>query len=224
MKIRPFEPGEPPFSALDTRVVGASLMRTYAYAREGGPIYERGEIDDWFARQVLPHEADLRRWLSRFAADLDIDDIIQETYAGIARHYGQVREPRAFMFAVARNCVIATLKQKRIVRIVAIADLDSFPLVDDGPTGEQSLVGREELEMLRAAIADLPDRRREVLTLRKLEGLPQRAVAARLGLSESTVEKHVSAGIRQCADWFARVRESMQGAAGPSPKSRRRTP
>jgi RNA polymerase sigma-70 factor (ECF subfamily) len=191
---------------------------------EGGPIYERGEIDDWFARHVLPHEADLRRWLSRFASDLDIDDIVQETYAGMARHFGQVREPRAFMFAVARNAVIATLKQKRIVRIVAIADLDSFPLVDGGATGEQSLVGREELEMLQAAIADLPDRCREVLTLRKIEGVPQREVAARLGLSESTVEKHVSAGIRRCADWFAAVRESVQGAAGPSPKSRRRKP
>jgi len=196
-------------------------MRARTHVR-GGPIFERGEIDDWFARHVLPHEADLRRWLGRFGADLDIDDIVQETYAGMARHFGQVREPRAFMFAVARNAVIATLKQKRIVRIVAIADLDSFPLVDGAENGEQSLVGREELQMLQAAIADLPDRCREVLTLRKIEGLPQREVAERLGLSESTVEQHVSAGIRRCADWFATVREAVQGAADASPPGARK--
>ena len=149
---------------------------------------------------------------------------MQETYAGMARHHATVREPRAFMFAIARNAVIATLKQKRIVRIVAIADLDSFPLVDGAATSEQSLVGREELEMLQAAIADLPDRCREVLTLRKIEGLPQREVAARLGLSESTVEKHVSAGIRRCADWFAKVREAVQGAAESPSETRKRKP
>jgi len=128
------------------------------------------------------------------------------------------------MFAIARNAVIATLKQKRIVRIVAIADLDSFPLVDGAENGEQSLVGREELQMLQAAIADLPDRCREVLTLRKIEGLPQREVAERLGLSESTVEKHVSAGIRRCADWFASVRDAVQGAAEPTPGARKKKP
>jgi RNA polymerase sigma-70 factor (ECF subfamily) len=158
----------------------------------------------------------------RFASDLDIDDIVQETYAGMARQHATVREARAFMFVVARNAVIATLKQRRIVRIVAIADLDSFPLVDGQANGEQSLVGREELEMLQAALADLPERCREVLTLRKIDGLAQRDVAARLGLSESTVEKHVSAGIRRCADWFARVRASGSAADKAQPGERER--
>jgi RNA polymerase sigma-70 factor (ECF subfamily) len=199
-------------------------MRTYVYAHAlGAAIYEREAIDDWFARHVLPHEADLRRWLSRFGPDVDVDDIVQETYAGMARRFDQVRESRAFMFAVARNAVIASLKQKRIVRIVAIADLDAIPLVDGAATGEQSLVGREELEMLQAAIADLPDRCREVLTLRKIDGLSQRDVAERLGLSESTVEKHVSAGIRRCADWFARIGSAARHADEPS-STRKRKP
>lgn len=197
----------------------------YAYAHVwGGPIHERDDIDDWFAREVLPHEADLRRWLARFAADLDIDDIVQETYAGLARHRDTVREARAFMFVVARNAVITALKQRRIVRIVAIADLDTFPLVDGGANGEQSLLGREELEMLQAALADLPERCREVLTLRKIEGLPQREVAARLGLSQSTVEKHVSAGIRRCADWFAKVSATTPSAAPLQAENRKRKP
>lgn len=192
-------------------------------AHGGSVIHDGRDIADWFIKEVLPHEADLRRWLSRFASDLDVDDIIQETYTNLARHRGSVREARPFMFVVARNAVIATLKQRRIVRIVAIADLEALPLVDDGANGEQSLVGREELEMLQAALADLPDRCREVLTLRKIEGLPQREVAARLGLSESTVEKHVAAGIRRCADWFTRMREGPC-KAGPAAESQGRKP
>lgn len=168
-------------------------------------MFERREMDEWFARNVLPHEPDLRRWLARFASDIDADDIVQETYAGMAKDFRTIRTPRAFMFTVARNAVIAHLRHKRIVNIVAIADLDTLPVVDGSETSEQALVGREELSMLQQALSDLPDRCREVLTLRKIEGLPQREVAARLGLSESTVEKHVSAGIRRCADWFARL-------------------
>lgn len=176
-------------------------MHTYAEAA----IYQRNDMDEWFARNVLPHEPDLRRWLARVAADLDQDDIVQETYAGIAKDWRAVRNPRAFMFTVARNAMVAHLRHRRIVNIVAIADLETLRVIDEQATGEQALVGREELSMLQQALADLPERCRQVLTLRKIEGLPQREVAVRLGLSESTVEKHVSAGIRRCADWFARV-------------------
>lgn len=187
-------------------------------------MFERGEIDEWFARNVLPHEPDLRRWLARFAADVDADDIVQETYAGMARDIHGIRTPRAFMFTVARHAVIAHLRHKRIVNIVAIADLDSLPIVDDGASGEQTLMGREELSMLQQAIADLPERCREVLTLRKIEGLPQREVAVRLGLSESTVEKHVSLGIRRCADWFARLGGRADEEASAAPAGRGRKP
>ena len=196
----------------------ASLARTHVHVRKAGEaaIFERGDIDEWFARNVLPHEPDLRRWLARIAADLDQDDIVQETYAGMAKDYRAIRNPRAFMFTVARNAVIAHLRHKRIVSIVAIADLEKVPLIDGQATGEQVLVGREELSMLQQALADLPERCRQVLTLRKIEGLPQREVAERLGLSESTVEKHVSSGIRRCADWFARL--GRAGADGEVPQ------
>jgi RNA polymerase sigma-70 factor (ECF subfamily) len=185
-------------------------------------MFEGADIDDWFARNVLPHEGDLRRWLARFAPGIDADDIVQETYAGMAKDYRAIQTPRAFMFTVARNAVIAQLRHKRIVNIVAIADLDALPVVDGSATGEQQLVGREELSMLQQAIAHLPDRCREVLTLRKIQGLPQREVAERLGLSESTVEKHVSAGIRRCADWFARVEPKAASAQAAKPKTRGR--
>lgn len=179
-----------------------------------GAILQVSEMDEWFARHVLPHEPDLRRWLGRVAADLDQDDLVQETYAALAREWRTVRNPRGFMFTVARNVLIGHLRHKRIVNIVTIADLEKLSVIDGQASGEQALVGREELSMLQQALAALPERCRQVLMLRKIEGLPQREVAARLGLSESTVEKHVSAGIRRCADWFASLQraDEAQGA------------
>jgi len=64
---------------------------------------------------------------------------------------------------------------------------------------------RREFASPATTIAGLPDLCREVLTLRKLHGLSQRAIAERLGVSERTVEKHVAYGVRLCADrMFAR--------------------
>ncbi len=177
-----------------------------------GAILRVSDMDEWFARNVLPHEPDLRRWLARVAADLDQDDLVQETYAALAREWRTIRNPRGFMFTVARNLLIGRLRHKRIVNIVTIADLERLSVIDGQATGEQALVGREELSMLQQALNALPERCRQVLMLRKIEGLSQREVAARLGLSESTVEKHVSAGIRRCADWFARLQRPADAA------------
>jgi RNA polymerase sigma-70 factor (ECF subfamily) len=47
-----------------------------------------------------------------------------------------------------------------------------------------------------SAIGELPPRCREVVTLRKIEGLSQREVARKMGITEDTVERQVSNGIR----------------------------
>jgi RNA polymerase sigma factor (sigma-70 family) len=208
-------------SAFDSarRLGSIARIRTHTWEAD---IYEPGEIDDWFVRNVLPHEADLRRWLMRFAPDLDGDDVIQEAYAKLAREYRNIRNPRAYLFTVARNVVMETLRQRRIIRIVAIADLDSLPVFDEGQTSEQALIGRQELDLLQAALAQLPSRCREVLTLRKVEGLSQREVAARLGLSESTVEKHVASGLRRCAAWLGRNTRAVVERGARDPKAERK--
>jgi RNA polymerase sigma-70 factor (ECF subfamily) len=43
-----------------------------------------------------------------------------------------------------------------------------------------------------------------VLTLRRLYGLSQREIAARLGISENTVEHQVTIGVRKCTEFLAR--------------------
>jgi RNA polymerase sigma-70 factor (ECF subfamily) len=56
--------------------------------------------------------------------------------------------------------------------------------------------------LLVQALATLPPRCREVTVLRKLKGIPQREVAARLGIAEKTVEEQVARGVRRCEAWL----------------------
>lgn len=63
---------------------------------------------------------------------------------------------------------------------------------------------RAKKSLVAEAVAALPDRCREIVVLRKLQGLPQREVAARLGISERTVEVQVARGVRRCAEHLRR--------------------
>jgi RNA polymerase sigma-70 factor (ECF subfamily) len=68
----------------------------------------------------------------------------------------------------------------------------------------------EDLALLIKAIQALPDRCRQIVTLRKIYGLSQREVADRLGISEHTVEAQGAIGLRKCIEFFRR-----HGYAGP---------
>jgi DNA-directed RNA polymerase specialized sigma24 family protein len=52
------------------------------------------------------------------------------------------------------------------------------------------------LRVLARAFDQLPDRCRETVWLRRVDRLPQKEVAARLGVTEKTVEKHLMKGMK----------------------------
>ncbi|MFM9956267.1 MAG: RNA polymerase sigma factor [Opitutaceae bacterium] len=69
------------------------------------------------------------------------------------------------------------------------------------PSFERDRAGTDS-PRVSAAIDSLPARCREILILRKLRGVPQKAIAAQLGLSEQTVQVQVSRGVRRCEEFL----------------------
>jgi RNA polymerase sigma-70 factor (ECF subfamily) len=151
----------------------------------------------WLGRHVLPHEPQLRAWLRRRTlGGLEIEDVIQETYARLvaAESVAHVHDAKSYAFQVAGSVVIDHLRRMKVVPISSVPDLDYLEVVSDDPSPERQVIDRDELNRLAHMIADLPARVREVFVLRRVHGLSQREVAERLGLAESTVEKHMSRG------------------------------
>jgi len=161
----------------------------------------------WFAQQILVHEVRLRGYLRRFLkAPADVADGVQETYARLLslpdRELSEIRFPHAFLFTAARNVALEWTRRARMIFWDPMAETHASSVLDDSPSAYEELSAREELDLLARAIASLPERCRQVLTLRKLYGLSQKEIAARLGISENTVEKHAANGVRLCAAYM----------------------
>ena len=164
----------------------------------------------WFAEHVLPHEPMLRAWLrSRFPGLGDLDDIVQEAYARLlrARRNGTMENPKAYLFAVARNLATDHFRRNRGQDMNSLTEIDRGDVLDESEGIPEALVHHHDLQLLTEAIQTLPDRCRQVLTLRKIYGLSQKEIAAQLGIAEHTVEAQVTIGIRKCTEFLRWHRE-----------------
>jgi RNA polymerase sigma-70 factor (ECF subfamily) len=96
--------------------------------------------------------------------------------------------------------LIDRVRRSRIVSIEGVADLDVLNVLIDHVSPEQRVHARQELNLLARAFARLSPKCREVMWMRRVDQLSQKEVASRLGITESSVEKHVIKGTRRLAD------------------------
>jgi RNA polymerase sigma-70 factor (ECF subfamily) len=162
-------------------------------------------LNSWFAREILVHESALMRYLLRswFRRE-EIHDLRQEIYVRVYEAAAKARPalPKSFMFTTARHLMTDRLRRGRVVSIEAVGDIDALNVLIDEISPERRMGARQELKRLTDAFDRLPDRCREVVWLRRVEELSQKQVAARMGISEKTVEKQVAKGARLIAEYF----------------------
>lgn len=162
-------------------------------------------LKDWFAREILPHEAALVRYLTRTWPNRDeVHDLRQETYVRVYEAAAKARPEfaKSFLFTTARHLMVDRIRRARVVSIETIGDLEDLNVPVDEITPEQRLKARQELMELARAFSALPPRCREVVWLRRVDELSQKEVARLLKISEKTVESHIVNGMRMLADAF----------------------
>lgn len=183
------------------------------------------DLSEWFIEQILPHEHKLMGFLRRNWRDVDeIADLRQEVYARVfaAASVRKPEAPLAFLLSTARNLLIDRARREKVVSMEAYADMEmAHPTVDE-LSPERHHSARAELNLLRGALGSLPERCQEVVRLRKIHGLSQREVATQMGITEDTVERQVSKGLRLLADALGRARETVGSSQDGHTSSRRR--
>lgn len=160
---------------------------------------DREKTIKWVVAQILPHEADVRAWLGRSVHEpADVNDIIQQAYCRIAEldYVGHIRSPRAYFFTTARSILLERLRRSSIVPIEAMMEWNAAVVADERPSPERMAGGKLELQQVLKLIYGLPAAYRDVLLLRRVEGLTQREAASVLGVTETMVENNVSRGLK----------------------------
>ncbi len=160
----------------------------------------------WFAEEVQPHSAALRSFLiARYPSLPDVDDVVQECLVRVLRVHERepVTSPRGLLFATARNLALDQMRRQQVIAFEPITEVADSSVFTDSTNVTEIVSQRQEFDLLTEAIQSLPDRCRQVFTLRTAYGLSQREIAARLGISENTVEKQMAKGLRRCTEFFA---------------------
>jgi RNA polymerase sigma factor (sigma-70 family) len=159
----------------------------------------------WFADEVQPHERSLRSYLrSMFPSLPDMDDLVQESYARLlrAKEAGRVSYAKAFLFTTARNAALDFFRRKRAVSLDDVTHFDESSVLVDRRDLVEDVSRGQELELLAEAVRALPDRCRQVMMLRYLDGLAYKEIAVQLDISPETVKAQMAKGMRRCAEYF----------------------
>lgn len=161
----------------------------------------RTRITDAFFK----NEAALKSFISRFVFKAhDIEDISQEAFmrAFKAEKHTDIRNPRAFLFRTAKNIALNELTRKSNVLTDYIEENCSFDVLSKEKAIDEQFDDRQNYKIFCEAVSTLPARCQRVFVMRKVYGFSQKEIAKTLGISTSTVEKHVAAGLLRCRDYM----------------------
>jgi RNA polymerase sigma factor (sigma-70 family) len=146
----------------------------------------------------------LSRAVGRVVQPHDIEDIVQEAFVRCyeASRTTRIRHPRSFLLATAKNLAInhVVRADNRLAERVASFDESAVPLYTQAP--EPSAESQEQFLLLCRAVSQLPVQCRRAFILKKVYGLSRKEIAEYMGITESTVQKHVAKGLLMCAEYL----------------------
>ncbi|MFW2852966.1 RNA polymerase sigma factor [Sphingomonas sp. TX0543] len=140
----------------------------------------------------------LRMLAARLGNAADAEDALQDLWVRIASlPAGQVDNPVAYLMRMAGNLATDRRIAARRRRLLEAHWVDAGDAAHDRPTPEREALARDQLLRADEVIAAMPERMRTAYRLFRIDHVPQREIAGRLGVSLSAVEKLLQRAYRR---------------------------
>lgn len=135
----------------------------------------------------------LRFFQRRVGPGEDADDLVQDVVSRLAgQDLAAIENVQGYVFQIAAN-VLRDKARRAGVRQIMTPTPEDFDIEDEaGFSPERILQSRQALQIMVAALYELPEAVRMVFSQYHFDGVAQVEIARRMGLSLSTVEKHMA--------------------------------
>lgn len=133
----------------------------------------------------------------------EAQDVVQEAFVRVccaAGRWNAARAPAPWLSRIAVNLAIDRWRRnrRRADTFSPLAEHDhEAMLADTGTPPDRRVESRETAELLRSALAALPERQRAVVTLRHYQELSLEEIAETLGISLGTVKSSLHRALAQ---------------------------
>jgi RNA polymerase sigma factor (sigma-70 family) len=160
------------------------------------------------AEFVADHQTELQKYLYWQVRSHEIaEELVQETYVRFLKQAGtgksQILDLRAFLFTIATNLARDHLRSLKRKEAYEFQEID-HTIPDNKPDTENIIANECLAKQLQQAIASLPEPTREIFLLYRADELSYKQIAARMEISERTVEYHLRQALLACRNKLTR--------------------
>lgn len=148
-----------------------------------------------FVREFRP--ALLRYFSRRVRAQHEVEDLVHDVLVRLVRNQGfaDTESVRGYLFQTANSVLVDAVRRRASLRADHHVEFDADMHADEVFGPDHVLQARQELTRATTVVMELPELTRTIFVLRRLEGMKYKDIAARLGMSLSTVEKHMQRAV-----------------------------
>ena len=143
----------------------------------------------------------LKQIVRRTRGHADAEDLLQTAFLRLERYRvaNVVENPTAFLVRTAVNIRVDNYRREQLEGSCNPAN--SLTGENSEPLQDEVVSARARLKRVQAGLAQLTPRTREVFLMHRLDGLEYREIANRLGISQSSVEKHIAKAALFLTEW-----------------------
>ena len=139
------------------------------------------------------HANELHGFARRHVGRQEAEDVVQDTYLHLLQRgtAATLEQPRPYLFRIAANLAV-DMARKTKVRLRYAGEGFALACNAEAPASPEAAAGGAmELRRLQASLAELPPLCRDAFLLNRVEDLTHAEIAARLGVSVRTIDRHM---------------------------------
>lgn len=157
--------------------------------------------NDWFEKQIEELYPRLHRSMSAYLAgsDIEAEDILQETFLKAYKNLGQFEgnsNMYTWLYSIARNKCIDEFRKRKYESNRSSIPVEDFEIESEEYKTENK---REDVKLLKEAIAGLPELLRSIVVMKSIDGLSYPEISEVTGVNEQTLKNRMFRARKQLA-------------------------